>query len=159
MAVLAGSLACARVLYNFGSVEEGRVYRTAQPSPLLLRWVVARHAIRTLVNLRGKTPGFESAFAARHGLKLFSFNLSASRPPTSEDVERFLRILQDPDNHPLLVHCRTGVDRTGYMIGTYRVATQGWDADRAARDMNRYLQFEWLNPVPQAVVRESVRAP
>ena len=89
MAVLAGSPACARVLYNFGSVEEGRVYRTAQPSPLLLRWVVARHAIRTLVNLRGKTPGFESAFAARHGLKLFSFNLSASRPPTSEDVERF----------------------------------------------------------------------
>jgi hypothetical protein len=45
------------------------------------------------------------------------------------------------------------------MIGTYRVATQGWDTDRAAREMNRYLQFEWLNPVPQAVVRESVRAP
>ena len=157
--VLGSSLGCARLLYNFGTVEEGRVYRTSQPSPLFLRWLVAQRKIRTLVNLRGRTPGYESAFATRHGLKLFSFNLSASRPPTQEDIERFLRILQDPDNYPLAVHCRNGVDRTGYMIASYRVGVQGWDVNRAAREMNRYLQFEWLNPIPQSVVKDGLRAP
>lgn len=156
---LGSSLGCARLLYNFGTVEEGRVYRTSQPSPLFLRWLVSRRQIQTLVNLRGRTPGYESAFAARHGLKLFSFDLSASRPPTQEDVERFLHILQDPDNYPLVVHCRNGVDRTGYMIASYRVEVQGWDANRAAREMNRYLQFEWLNPNPQSVVKDGLRAP
>lgn len=135
------------------------MYRTSQPSPLFLRWLVARREIRTLVNLRGRTPGYESAFARRHGLKLFSFDLSASRPPTQEDVERFLRILQDPDNYPLAVHCRNGVDRTGYMIASYRVGVQGWDVNRAAREMNRYMQFEWLNPIPQSVVKDGLRGP
>ncbi len=154
---LGTSSGCARTLYNFGTVEPGRIYRSAQPSPLFLRWLVAQRGVRTLVNLRGRTPGFESAFAARHGLRLYTFNLSARRPPSEGDVERFLRILRDPANYPLAIHCRNGVDRTGYMIGTYRLALQSWDADRVMREMNRYLQFEWINPLPQAVVRDGLR--
>jgi protein tyrosine/serine phosphatase len=150
---------CARVLYNFGTVQEGQVYRAAQPSPLFLRWLVAHHGVRTLVNLRGTTPGYESAFAARKGLRLFSFSLSAGREPSAEDVQRFLAILQDPENHPVLVHCRRGVDRTGYMLGIYRVQALAWDAERATREMNRYLQFEWLNSVPQSVVRDAEPGP
>jgi protein tyrosine/serine phosphatase len=151
----AGSLGCARTLYNFGTVEEDRIYRSAQPSPLFLRWVLRKHEIKSLVNLRGDTPGFESAFAARHGLRLYSFDLSASRPPTDEDVERFLALVQDAANYPILVHCRNGVDRTGYMVGLHRLEHQDWTFDRAAREMNRYWQFEWLNANPQAVLREA----
>ena len=149
---------CARVVYNFGTVQPGEIYRSAQPSPWFLGWLVRQHGIRTLVNLRGDTDGFESAFAARHGLRLYSFDLSASRPPRQADVERFLAILEDPANRPLLVHCRNGVDRTGYMLGLYRVAHQGWDAARALREMNRYWQFERLNAVPSQVVRTRGRS-
>jgi undecaprenyl-diphosphatase len=153
-----GPLACARLVHNFGTVREGALYRSAQPSPLLLRYVVKRHEIRSLVNLRGKTPGFESAFAARRGLRLFVFDLSSSRPPSDKEVSRFLEIVSDPENQPVLVHCRNGVDRSGYMVGLYRVERQGWDRERALREMNRFLQYEWFNPVPQAVVREGLRA-
>ena len=153
--LLAGTGGCARVLYNFGHVDDERILRSAQPSPLFLRWLVRRHGIKTLVNLRGRTDGFESAFAARHGLRLYSFDLSASRPPSDEEVRRFLEIVRDPENHPVLVHCRNGVDRTGYMLGIYRVRVQGWTAQRAAREMNRYWQFEPLNGNPQQVVRRA----
>ena len=151
------SSGCARTLYNFGVVEPGRIYRSAQPSPLFLRWLVAQRGIRTLINLRGRTRGFESAFAARHGLRLYSFDLSASRPPTTQDMERFLSLLEDPNNYPLAVHCRNGVDRTGYMLAIYRVQDQEWDADRAAREMNRYWQFSWFLGAPQRVVKDGLR--
>ncbi len=154
----AGPLGCSRVLYNFGSVEPGQIYRSAQPSPLFLRWLVRRHGVRTLVNLRGRTQGFESAFAARQGLRLYSFDLSASRPPGEAEVARFLALLRDPANYPLLVHCRNGVDRTGYMLGIYRLEAGGWSAARASREMNRFWQFEPLNSLPQRVVR-GLRAP
>ena len=151
----AGPLGCSRVLYNFGSVEPGQIYRSAQPSPLFLRWALDRYGIKTLINLRADTPGYESAFAARNGLRLYSFSFRATREPSPEEVARFLAALRDPENHPVLVHCRQGVDRTGYMLGLYRVAVEGWDADRATREMNRYRQFEWLNEVPQRVVRSA----
>ena len=153
-----GPLGCSRVLYNFGSVEPGQIYRSAQPSPLFLRWLVRRHDVRTLINLRGRTQGFESAFAAREGLRLYSFDMSATRPPGEAEVARFLALLRDPDNYPLLVHCRNGVDRTGYMLGIYRLEVDGWSAARATREMNRFWQFEPLNALPQRVVREGVRA-
>ncbi len=158
LATAAGS-GCARLVYNFGTVQADQIYRSAQPSPWFLGWLTRHHEIRTLVNLRGDTEGFESAFAARHGLRLYSFDMSASRPPSEQEVARFLAILDDPANRPLLVHCRNGVDRTGYMLGLYRVARHSWDPQRAAREMNRYLQFERLNPVPQQVVRDGARAP
>ncbi len=157
--VLAGSSGCARIAYNFGTIEEGRIYRSAQPSPLFLRWLRSGPEIKTLINLRGDTPGWESKFAARHGMRLYVFNLSASRPPRQSDLDRFLAILRDPRNYPLLVHCRNGVDRTGYMLALYRTQEKGWDADRAASEMNRYWQFSWFNPVPQAVVKEGRRRP
>ncbi|MBW2280681.1 MAG: tyrosine-protein phosphatase [Deltaproteobacteria bacterium] len=159
LAVAALGSGCARLAYNFGTIEEGRVYRSAQPSPFFLRWLRSGPEIRTLINLRGDTPGWESAFAARNKMRLFVFNLSASRPPTEHDVERFLGILRDDANYPLLVHCRNGVDRTGYMLALYRVQEQGWDADRAASEMNRFWQFSWFNDVPQKVVKQGLRRP
>ena len=158
--LLMGLLAsgCARTLYNFAPVEPGQVYRSAQPSPLFLRWLVAQRGVRTLINLRGRTPGFESAFAARNGLRLFSFDLSASRPPSEAEVQRFLAIVADPGNYPILVHCRNGVDRTGYMLALHRRA-DGWSAGRATREMNRFWLFEPLNAVPQRVVRDGLRGP
>jgi protein tyrosine/serine phosphatase len=68
-------------------------------------------------------------------------------------------LLRDPENYPLLVHCRNGVDRTGYMLGIYRLEVDGWSAARATREMNRFWQFEPLNALPQRVVREGLRGP
>lgn len=155
--LLLATPSCARTLYNFGTVAEGRVYRSAQPSPWFLRWAVKNHGVRTLVNLRGRTPGFESRFAAQNGLRLFSFDLSASRPPTDEDVERFLAVLSNPEHHPILVHCRSGVDRTGYMLALYRMSEDGWSKEQALAEMRRFLQFETLLAVPATVVRDGAR--
>ena len=59
----------------------------------------------------------------------------------------------------MLVHCKNGVDRTGYMVALYRVERGGWSPERAAAEMRRFLQLELLNPVPTAVVVEGARTP
>jgi protein tyrosine/serine phosphatase len=159
LALVLAPSGCARVVYNFGTVEPGRVYRSSQPSPLLLRWLVSRDpGLRSVVNLSGATPGYESAFAARHGLRLFSFDFSASAPPSEAELQRLIAVLTDPDNQPVLVHCRHGVDRTGFGVALYRIRAQGWPVGRALREMGLYLQFAPLNPVPRAVVRDGLRA-
>lgn len=157
--VLATTAGCARTLYNFGEIDPGVIYRSAQPSPMFLRYLVNRYGVRSLINLRGRTPGFESQFAARNGLKIFTFDLSASRPPTQRDVERFLAIVADPTNQPVLVHCRNGVDRTGYMVGLYRLERQGWTPEQVTHEMNRFMQFSVLNSAPQRVITEGARSP
>ena len=156
--VLATQPGCARLLYNYGAVEPGQIYRSAQPSPLMLRYIMWREPeLRSIVNLRGRTPGYESAFAAEHGLRLFSFDFSSRRPPSDAEVERLLEILGDPENQPLLLHCRNGVERTGYSVGLHRVHTNGWTRERALAEMRRYIQFEWWNAVPVEVVRDDLR--
>ena len=72
-------------------------------------------------------------------------------------MQRFLAILADPANHPILVHCRNGADRTGYMLGIYRLRVSGWTVDRAAREMTRYFQLPARNPIPREILTDHAK--
>jgi hypothetical protein len=50
-------------------------------------------------------------------------------------ISEFLRIVRDTDSCPIFMHCVYGLDRTGLMIGIYRMACQGRDIDSAYREM------------------------
>lgn len=51
------------------------------------------------------------------------------------DVIAFLRVVTDPGNQPVFVHCHHGSDRTGVMIAAYRVIVQGWSKGEAIKEM------------------------
>ncbi len=55
------------------------------------------------------------------------------------------------------MHCRSGVDRTGYMLAMYRMTEDGWSKEQALAEMRRFMQFETLNGVPATVVRDGAR--
>lgn len=55
--------------------------------------------------------------------------------PEREDAVRFLRLVKDPANAPVLVHCQHGADRTGTMCALYRIVVQGWSKQEAIREM------------------------
>jgi protein tyrosine/serine phosphatase len=55
-----------------------------------------------------------------------------------EEVVRFLRIVTDPVNHPILVHCQHGADRTGTMVAAYRIFIQGWNPEEAIRELPHF---------------------
>jgi len=58
------------------------------------------------------------------------------------DIDAFFRVLRDPGNQPVFVHCRRGTDRTGAMIGFYRIEFDRWDPQRAYGEA-RKLGMRW----------------
>jgi protein tyrosine/serine phosphatase len=58
--------------------------------------------------------------------------------PPPDVVKRFLGIMDDPANHPVLLHCEHGVGRTGVLTGVWRMEYDGWDAEQALEEARWY---------------------
>ncbi|MCF7958727.1 MAG: tyrosine-protein phosphatase [Phycisphaerae bacterium] len=117
---------------NYHKVSDG-LYRGAQPTSEGMA-NLKESGIKTIVNLRkfhsdrdemGEwTPGYEHIkMAAWHAER--------------EDIVRFLKIVNDPDQQPVFVHCLHGADRTGTMCAIYRVVMEGWSKEDALKEMTR----------------------
>ncbi len=52
-----------------------------------------------------------------------------------DELARFLKVVADPANQPVFVHCKYGADRTGTAVATYRIVCQGWTKEEAIAEM------------------------
>ncbi len=90
--------------------------------------------VRTVVSLRA----FDVDRRRLRGLGMRYVHISFKAPhPEAEDVVRFLKVLADPANRPVFVHCKWGTDRSGMMVAVYRIVVQGWTKERALEEMHR----------------------
>jgi protein tyrosine/serine phosphatase len=58
--------------------------------------------------------------------------------PEDEDMSRALKIIEDPQNQPVFVHCQHGSDRTGTLVAAYRIVEQGWTREDAASELPNF---------------------
>ncbi len=107
------------------------LYRGAQPTADGMRALEAM-GVKTVLSLRAFNDDESLLPQTKLAHPRIRFN---TWHPEDEDVVRFLRIVTDPKNLPVFVHCQHGSDRTGTMIAIYRVAVQGWDREEAIREM------------------------
>lgn len=112
---------------------DAQVYRSAQPTAAGMR-ELEQLGIRTVLCLRDFHDDVDEARGT--GLKLVRMELNAWHTDEAELVKA-LRVLVDPANWPVLVHCQHGADRTGLVSALYRIAVQGWDRERAIDEMTR----------------------
>ncbi len=123
---------------RFAVVSEGVLYRSAQPTPRQIDNAVRRCAIRTLLIVReGDSSRVEReiAHAAAAGLRVVHLPVSSGGEISDDQVARFWRTIDDPANHPVLIHCAAGRHRTGFFCALYRVARQGWSPEQARDEM------------------------
>jgi protein tyrosine phosphatase (PTP) superfamily phosphohydrolase (DUF442 family) len=101
---------------NFHLVIPGRVYRSGQLSPESLRERAAREGIRSVINLRGANPGqpwYDRECAATRRQDLTFYDLPVdSQCPTASELRELLDVLERCPK-PVLVHCQSGIDRSG----------------------------------------------
>jgi protein tyrosine phosphatase (PTP) superfamily phosphohydrolase (DUF442 family) len=126
---------------NFGVVDEGLVYRSAQPLGGLADLVAARR-IATVLNLRGGSDA-DSWYAAevaqtrRLGVDFYDLPLVATVRPSRTQLLTVLDVL-DRCKYPLLIHCKSGSDRTGLVSGLYLMSRRGVEPGRAEGAFSLY---------------------
>jgi predicted protein tyrosine phosphatase len=102
---------------NIHQVIPGKVFRSAQLSPEKLRQVVQQHHIQSVINLRGPNPEtvwYQKEVTASHKMNVrhYDVRLSSQILPTTKVLRQLIEVLQTAPR-PLLLHCLSGVDRTG----------------------------------------------
>ncbi|HEY9568002.1 MAG TPA: sulfur transferase domain-containing protein [Thalassobaculum sp.] len=98
------------------------VWRAAQPAPRHFEKFAAE-GIRTILNLRGGRTScgayaLEAETCSRLGLRLVNFPLR-SRSSLDRDTVLAAIDVWDGLELPLLMHCKSGADRTGFMATMY----------------------------------------
>jgi len=117
---------------NFQKVSPD-LYRGGHPSAESLAHLKAT-GVRTVVSLR--TLNVHRDRLRGLGLRYVHISFKAGHPE-DEDVVRFLKVLADPANRPVFVHCKWGTDRCGMMAAVYRIVVQGWTKEQALAEMQR----------------------
>ncbi len=125
---------------NFGIVEEGKVYRGAQPTADEIENLF-RRGVKTIVKLSVSDLEMERSATAELGIRLMEIPLNARDVGTSKscaEVERAYEAISDPLNWPVYVHCDHGRDRTGFLVGLYRERVEGWTWKQVSDELARY---------------------
>ena len=141
-----GALAVASYLVgiqltgNFAAVVPGEVYRSSQPTAAAIVNYARRYGIRTIINLRGRHEKEawyeeETATAKRLGIGLVDFPMVADRRLDVERAARLVAILKDAPR-PILIHCRSGADRTGLASVIYLAKIAKVDEEMAERQLS-----------------------
>lgn len=129
---------------NFHVVREGALYRSGQLSPAALERVIETHRIRTVVTLRplrdaeAKSDAWEEEACRARGIRHVRIPLTQAEDgsePLEPVSHAFLAVMDDPANHPVLVHCLAGRDRTGVACAVYRIEYDRWPPERAVDEM------------------------
>jgi protein tyrosine phosphatase (PTP) superfamily phosphohydrolase (DUF442 family) len=134
---------------NFHAVSAGVLYRSAQVDKADLEWAAREHGVKSVLNLRGANPGApwydEEVAAARNlGLAHFDYGISAHRVVTGKQIAEILDIVRHAPK-PLLVHCKSGSDRTGLVAALYRYALGSASPEEADQELSLlYGHFPYL---------------
>ncbi len=136
---------------NFRVVDEGILYRSGQMSVKALARTIDEYRIKTVISLRGREIEDQKPFpdeAEEKYCRNLGINYIRIRPkrwtpredgsiPAVENLELFRKIMKQPKNYPVLVHCFAGIHRTGAMCATYRIDFQNWSNENAIHELKR----------------------
>jgi protein tyrosine phosphatase (PTP) superfamily phosphohydrolase (DUF442 family) len=143
LAIAAGALAAAVLIagsihyyqccvdYRFATVTDARVFRSAAMPYDLLTERVKRHGIRSVVDFRTVDAAPDEERAALDGVGVRYFHVPSGQIPTDDVVEKFLRVMEDESNYPVLLHCTHGEGRAPLFSAIYRIEIEGWEPSEA----------------------------
>jgi protein tyrosine/serine phosphatase len=136
---------------NFHEIDAGKFYRSAQLGKDEFEDVVKKYGIRTVINLRGHQPGEwwyddEESELKRLHVRQEDIGFSTEQMQTKEDWARYAQLLKTVER-PILVHCRSGADRTGEASAVYMLDYMGKSRDEALKQLSvRYLHLPMFLP-------------
>ena len=136
--------------HNFETITEGKVYKSGVLPPDQIESYVKKYHIKSIVDLRFPGTGDDvnnpedaaelvaekNAVAKIKGVNYF--NDGSDQVPNKENLLLFYKIMDNPANYPVLIHCYHGVGRAELYSAVYRIEYENWDKEEA-RTSTRFL--------------------
>src|SRR5689334_13589506 len=119
---------------NFGKLN-AQVWRSGQPTREGYKTLAAQ-GLKTVVNLRKESETDKDLLPK--GVQYFYIPITDNCAPTEEQGKEFLKIVSDPKNWPVLVHCKGGEGRAGVMAALVRHSFDGWKYDQIMREVSNF---------------------
>ncbi|MGZ3711040.1 MAG: fused DSP-PTPase phosphatase/NAD kinase-like protein [Bdellovibrionota bacterium] len=150
------NLACAGIPGKFYQAGEG-IYRSAQPSAEDLATLKNTYGIKTILDLNndGNAAASEAEAASNLGINFIAHPMSGFWAPKDAQVNDSLRILADPANRPILVHCQHGEDRTGVVMALHRIFNENLAPKLAYEEMLTLGFHKMLVPLHEYFLKKA----
>ena len=133
---------------NFHAVIPGCVYRSGQLCSESLQQHALHDGIRSVINLRGPNPGqpwYDQEWAVARQRELEFYDLPVdSQCPTPLELGQLLQVLEHCSK-PVLIHCQSGIDRSGMVAAIcILLLDETGSLEQARRQLGwRYGHLPW----------------
>lgn len=121
------------------------VYRSNQPAPPHFNRL-ERKGVKTIINLRGVRDcgsyALEREQCARRGITLIDFPLGSREGPSKERLRNAKKLFETVE-YPILMHCKSGADRAGFMSAYFLFVHKKEPLDVALKQLHwKYGHFK-----------------
>jgi protein tyrosine phosphatase (PTP) superfamily phosphohydrolase (DUF442 family) len=145
VACLAYFLLTVFVLFNLHEVVPNQVYRSSQPSPAFLATLAREKQIRSVIKLNSEKESdwskSEESAASQLGIQFIHVGIGVSELPSRHELIEIVNAV-DAAPRPMLIHCKTGADRTGVVSAMARMR-DGDSFDKATADQLKLRYFHF----------------
>ncbi len=103
----------------------------------------------------------DATLGKQAGLNTCNVKILDNSAPTMAQMKQFLDFATNPANSPCYVHCEAGKGRTGVATACYRMAVEGWPADKAIAEGKKFGlalpdQIEFLQQFAAALAKGQI---
>ena len=121
---------------NFGQMDD-RFYRGARPDEKDYS-ALAALGVKTVIDLTDNSREYEQPAVEAAGLRYVNIPMVDKSYPSMDQVNEFLKVVDDPATGKFYLHCAGGRHRTGVMGAVYRFNHDHWTLEQAFAEMNQY---------------------
>jgi|ERR1044072_3047084 protein tyrosine/serine phosphatase len=121
---------------NFGQMDE-RFYRGARPKAEDLQGLAAL-GITTIIDLTDNSREKEQPAVEAAGMRYVNIPIVDKKNPSAEQIDQFMKLVNDPATGKFYLHCAGGRHRTGVMGAVYRMNHNNWNYDQAYAEMLKF---------------------
>lgn len=121
---------------NFGQMDD-RFYRGARPGEEDYK-ALAELGIKTIIDLTDNSREYEQPAVEAAGLRYINIPMVDKSYPSMDQVNEFLKVVDNPETGKFYVHCAGGRHRTGVVGAIYRFTKNNWNLDQVMAEMEQY---------------------
>ena len=121
---------------NFGQMDD-RFYRGSRPDENDYK-ALADLGVKTIIDLTDNSRDYEQPAVEAAGLRYINIPMVDKSYPSMEQINEFLKVVDDPSTGKFFVHCAGGRHRTGVVGAVYRFNHDHWNLEQALAEMDQY---------------------